>query len=209
MVPKPRKRYSRVHPRNEVASLGIKLPRNQTTNRQHSVSPQFHHAAHGYTLSKEGEGPLVRVQRGSIGPVLRLPVEVEWGGWSGDEAVYTYDPDMFRDESGVRLPWTVSPFEMGLEPSEIWRLIEYYKVSCSSSALEGASASQRMYEALRDTILERAVVALEQKERQRAQHAKKTASAAYWIKYFEKAEAEKEEALAAVRRGVTGEAAST
>lgn len=161
----------------------------------------------GYTVRdgvRTREGPLVRVQRGSMGPVLRLPVEVEWGGWCGDEAVYTYDPDMFRDESGARLPWTVSPFEMGLEPAEIWRLIECYKVYCSS----GTAASQLVYEALRDTILKRAVEALEQKERRSTvaseidQHAKKTTSAAYWIRYFEKAEAEKEEALAAVRRAV-------
>ena len=49
--PKPRKRYSRVHPRNEVASSRIKLLLIKTTNSQHSVSQQFHHAAHGYTLS--------------------------------------------------------------------------------------------------------------------------------------------------------------
>jgi hypothetical protein len=227
-----------------VASLGIKLPRNQTTNSQYSVSPQFHHAAHGYTLSnptnfvgeeegstlvregaasgyyvKDGvtkrEGPLVRVQRGSLGPVLRLPVEVEWGGWCGDEAVCTYDPDMFYDESGTRVPWTVSPFEMGLEPTEIWRLIEYYKLYCAQEELPGKSISviQLMYEELRDSILKRAVAALTQREAaiaaEKARHAKKTTSAAYWIKYFEKAEAEKEEALAAVRRAVTGEFAST
>ena len=225
-----------------MASLGIKLPRNQTTNSQHSVSPQFHHAAHGYTLStptnfvgeegtlvregvesgyyvkdgvKKREGPLVRVQRGSLGPVLRLPVEVEWGGWNGDEAVCTYDPDMFYDESGARLPWTVSPFEMGLEPSEIWRLIGYYEIYCASSAQEQTStpASELMYKALRDTVLKRAVAALEQREvaaaavaaAEKARPAKKTTSAAYWIDYFKKAEAEKEEALAAVRRAVTGE----
>ena len=34
-----------------MASLGIKLPRNQTTNSQHSVAIQYPHAAHGYTLS--------------------------------------------------------------------------------------------------------------------------------------------------------------
>jgi len=221
-----------------VASLGIKLLRNQTTNSQHSVSSQFHHAAHGYTLStptnfvgKEGtlvregadrgyyvkdgvktrEGPLVRVQRGSIGPVLRLPVEVEWGGWNGDEAVCTYDSDMFYDESGTRLPGTVSPFEMGLEPSEIWRLIGYYEIYCLSSTQEqtGPSASELMYTALRDAILKRAVAALEQRDvaaaAEKARPAKKTTSSAYWIEYFKKAEAEKEEALAAVRRAVTGE----
>jgi hypothetical protein len=231
-----------------VASSRIKLLLTKTTNSQYSVSPQFHHAAHGYTLSnptnfvgKEGtlvregaargyyvkdgvtqrEGPLVRVQRGSIGPVLRLPVEVEWGGWCGDEAVCTYEPDMFYDESGTLLPDTVSPFEMGLEPAEIWRLIDYYKLYCESSAQEesaGKSSSmfQRMYEELRDSVLKRAVAALTQQETaaaaavvEKARHAKKTTSAAYWIEYFKKADAEREEALAAVRRAVTGEMTST
>ena len=229
-----------------MASSRIKLLLIKTTNSQYSVSPQFHHAAHGYTLSnptnfvgeeegstlvregaasgyyvKDGvktkEGPLVRVQRGSLGSVLRLPVEVEWGGWCGDEAVCTYDPDMFYDESGTRRPWTVSPFEMGLDPAEIWRLIEYYKLYCAQEDSAGKSSSmfQRMYEELRDSVLQRAVAALEQQERraaaaeEKARHAKKTTSAAYWIEYFKKAEAEKEEALAAVRRAVTGEMTST
>jgi hypothetical protein len=225
-----------------VASSRIKLLLIKTTNRQYSVSPQFHHAAHGYTLSEEEgstlvregaargyyvkdgvtkrEGPLVRVQRGSIGPVLRLPVEVEWGGWCGDEAVCTYEPDMFYDESGTLLPDTVSPFEMGLEPAEIWRLINYYKLYCESSAQEesaGKSSSmfQRMYEELRDSVLKRAVAALELQERraaavaEKARHAKKTTSSAYWIEYFKKADAEREEALAALQRAVTGEMTST
>jgi hypothetical protein len=101
---------------------------------------------------------------------------------------------MFYDESGARLPWTVSPFEMGLEPSEVWRLIGYYEIYCASSAQEqtGTSASELMYKALRDTILKRAVAALEEREiaaaaAEKARPAKKTTSAAYWIEYFKKA----------------------
>jgi hypothetical protein len=166
-----------------MASLGIKLLRNQTTNSQHSVSPQFHHAAHGYTLSNTigvvggardlTEGPLVRVQRGSMGPVLRLPVEIEWGGVGGDEPVCTYDPDMFYDESGVRRSWTVSPSEMGLTPADIWRLIEYYTLYNAAYAREEDPApsseflkSQALYEGIRDSVLQRALGFLEERERE-------------------------------------------
>ncbi len=223
-----------------MASGGIKLPllpERETTNRQYSVSSQFHHAAHGYTLSNGGgegtlvrvgaergyyvldgvkrkEGPLVRVQRGSLGPVLRLPVEVEWGGWGGDEAVCSYDPDMFYDESGALLPWTVSPFEMDLHPSEIWRLIEYYSLYCAQESTSNP-ALQCMYEELRDSVLKRAVAALERQEAAAAaaaataaaeeeQNARKKVkcdapitSSAYWVQYLMKAEAEREAALRA------------
>jgi hypothetical protein len=122
---------------------------------------------------------------------------------------------MFYDESGTLLPDTVSPFEMGLEPAEIWRLIDYYKLYCESSAQEESAGKpspvfQRMYEELRDSVLKRAVAALELQETaaaaaaEKARHTKKTTSAAYWIEYFKKADAEREEALAAVRRAVTG-----
>ena len=58
---KSRKRRSRVHPRNQVTSSRIKLLLSKTTNSQLSVSSQFHHAAHGYTLSKNQPIPASKI----------------------------------------------------------------------------------------------------------------------------------------------------
>jgi len=96
-------------------------------------------------------------------------VEVEWGGWGGDEAICTYAPEMFYDESGDLLPFTVSAAEMGLPSSEIWRLISYYELYNASSAKQEDPSNpsrqfltcERMYEELRDSVLRRAVQVVE------------------------------------------------
>ena len=192
-----------------MASLGIKLLRNKTTNSQHSVATQSHHAAHGYTLSKE-EGPRVLVQRGLYGNTLRLPVRFEYG--MGGETVATYDPSVFYDEEGALKSNTVSAAEMGLAPSEIWRLIEYYKLynaAYNAEEVPGTPsptflASQALYEGLRDSVvLPRALAFLEERERQAARAAKEAkygapiTSGAFWRRYLEEADKEREKATVA------------
>ena len=188
-----------------LSSQGIK-----TINSQHSVAIQSHHAAHGYTLSKE-EGPRVLVQRGLYGNTLRLPVRFEYG--MGGETVATYDSSLFYDEEeGALKDDTVSAGEMGLAPAEIWRLIEYYKLynaAYNAEEVPGTPsppflASQALYEGLRDSVvLPRALAFLEERERKAARAAKEAkygapiTSGAYWRRYLEEADKEREKATVA------------
>ena len=84
-----------------VASGGIKLPllpARETTNSQHSVSPQSHHAAHGYTLST-----LTPLQR--LKGLLRAP----------NDDYYLVHPPVFttsdeEEEAGEENPYALVCF---------------------------------------------------------------------------------------------------
>ncbi len=178
-----------------MASLGIKLLRNQTTNSQHSVSQQYHHAAHGYTLSTQEENTqLVLVNRSRYGTELLLPVEAEWAP-GGRDLVFTYNLDRFCDVAGNRYANTVSPAEMGLPPSEIRRLMDLYRLTQVFSVREGYNSNQcrttrSLYEELSRSILGRALQYLNSKEEEIQYEAAR--------RFFEAAEAAEEVAVVAL-----------
>jgi len=152
-----------------VASSGIKLLLSKTTNSHDSVSQQYHHAAHGYTLSTQEENTqLVLVNRSRYGTELLLPVEAEWAP-GGRDLVFTYNLDRFCDVAGNRYANTVSPAEMGLPPSEIRRLMDLYRLTQVFSVREGYNSNQcrttrSLYEELSRSILGRALQYLDSKE---------------------------------------------
>lgn len=142
-----------------MASSRIKLLLliTKTTNSQHSVSSQFHHAAHGYTLSNSaassGWGGLSVLVRGGT---LVLPIEVETG-WD-DMPVFNYAPDMAYGEDGQRLPNAFSAAELGLHAELFLNLFQSYEVFNTLSAQgKECSAIEAHYKGLKTIVLAAAV----------------------------------------------------
>jgi len=151
-----------------VASGGIKLPllpARETINSQNSVSSQFHHAAHGYTLSKsaasEGLSVLVREIQGKYD--LSLPIEVETG-WGG-LPVFNYAPDMAYGEDGQRRPNAFTAAEIGLHAEQFHRLFQAYEIYNTLCAQgEKVSAIEAHYREQKALVLAAGVQALKARE---------------------------------------------
>jgi hypothetical protein len=171
-----------------VASGGIKLPllpARETTNSQNSVSTQFHHAAHGYTLSNTaasgGLSVLVREIQGKYD--LSLPIEVETG-WD-DMPVFNYAPDMAYGEDGQRRPNAFTAAEIGLHAEQFHSLFQAYEIYSTLCAQgEKASAIEAHYREQKALVLEAGVQALKARQAS-AKEAKEAeeiqeAQDAYW-----------------------------
>ena len=151
-----------------MASGGIKLPllpERETTNSQYSVSSQFHHAAHGYTLSNTaasgGLSVLVREIQGKYD--LSLPIEVETG-WGG-LPVFNYAPDMAYGEDGQRLPNAFTAAEIGLHAEQFHRLFQAYEIYNTLCAQgEKVSAIEAHYREQKALVLAAGVQALKARE---------------------------------------------
>ena len=154
-----------------MASGGIKLPllpERETTNSQYSVSSQFHHAAHGYTLSNsaasegvQGLSVLVREIQGKYD--LSLPIEVETG-WD-DLPVFNYAPDMAYGEDGQRRPNAFTAAEIGLHAEQFHSLFQAYEIYNTLCAQgEKYSAIEAHYREQKALVLAAGVQALEARQ---------------------------------------------
>ena len=133
-----------------MASSGIKLPLLiiKTTNSQHSVSPQYHHAAHGYTLSTS-------VSFGEILSLLESPVTYHYSPVVRDtwepspedvERIRFYSTMPYADRGEAIKTWEAgwAAFTKGLSPTHLRRIESRGLDLCVARPPEGSDEWRRI-----------------------------------------------------------------